>query len=254
MKFEIKSKVVALETGRPLQGLRVQALDADILHDDPLGTGETDADGICRIAVKTGFLQLDRPDVYLLVKAKDGRVLSSTRGSFLRDVEHDVSIEVPIPCFRLLEAGVIAPGDLPPELAAITLAPGLRELTLAKAAAGDAMVGQIEHDLAEAGTVLALLKRYMEVLRTSADNQAVPFQKLAKLFEMGRDLPALEGHHYGVALGLHQAGESHPLSHMDNVVGLLWGATLQDESPWVGKSFRRGDETAMQAVVGSENL
>jgi hypothetical protein len=254
MKFEIKSKMVALETGRPLPGLHVQALDADILHDDPLGEGETDADGICRIAVKTGFLQLDKPDVYLVVRNKDGRVLSSTRGAFLPDVDHDVSIEVPIPCFRLLEAGVIAHSDLPPELAAVTLVRALRELTLAPAAAGDATVREIERELAEAGTVLALLKRYMDLLRTSADNQSEPFQKLAKLFEMGRDLSALEGHHYGVAVGLRQSGERHPLSHMDNVLGLLWGATLQDESPWVGKSFRRADETAMQAVVGAENL
>jgi hypothetical protein len=35
-------------------------------------------------------------------------------------------------------------------------------------------------------------------------------------------------------------------------VGLLWGATLQDQSPWVGKSFRRGDEAALREAVGGE--
>jgi hypothetical protein len=254
MSFEIKIRVVALETGRPLSNLDVQAMDADILYDDPLGAGRTNDDGIIRIPVETGFLQIDDPDVYVVVRNKDGRVLASTRGAFLRDVTRDVSIEVPIPCFRLLEAGVLTARDLPPDLSAITVAPALHELTLVSAARDDALAGEIERELDDVPTVLALLKQYMETLRTSADNQAVPFQKLAKLFEMGRDLSALEGHHYGVALGLRLSGEQHPLFRMDNVLGLLWGATLQDESPWVGKTFRRGDQTAMQAVVGPMNL
>ena len=254
MTFEILSRVVVLETGCPLQGLTVQALDADLLHDDPLGEGQTDEAGICRITVESGFWQVDKPDVYVVVKTKDGRMLASTRGAFLKDVTQDVSIEVPIPCFRLVEAGVLACSDLPPDLTAITVVPALRELTLNPAAREDDLVAEIERELASAGTVLALLKQYMGLLRVSADNRAMPFQKLAKLFELGRDLTGLEGHHYGVALGLRLSGQEHPLSHMDNVVGLLWGATLQDESPWVGKTFRRGDDAALQAVVGERHL
>jgi hypothetical protein len=33
-------------------------------------------------------------------------------------------------------------------------------------------------------------------------------------------------------------------------VGLLWGATLQNQSPWVGKSFRRGDQATLRPLVG----
>jgi hypothetical protein len=254
MSFEIKSRVVALETGRPLPGLDVQALDADILHDDPMGKGQTDADGICRITVEMGSWCIENPDIYVVVRSKDGQVLASTRGAFLRDVTQDVFLEVPIPCFRLLEAGVMAPRDLPADLTAVTEAPALRALTLLPGAHDDPLVAEIERELDDAGTVLALLKRTIELLRTSADNQAVPWQRLAKLFELGRDLTALEGHHYGVALGLRVSGEPHPLSRMDNVLGLLWGATLHNQGPWVGKSFRRGDQSAVQAVVGADHL
>jgi hypothetical protein len=249
MSFEVKSRVIALETGRGVKGLTVEAYDADLIHDDKLGVGETDSDGACRIPVHVGFFSLDRPDVYLVVKSRQGRVLSSTRGAYLHDVTKDVSIEVPIPCFRLLEAGVLSRGDLPPELASVTVAPALRTLTLNPSATADPLRSQIESDLG-GGTVLELLKQYMDALRTAADNQALPFKKLGKLFELGRDLPALNGHHYGVALGLRLSGENHPLSHLDNVVGLLWGATLQDQSPWVGKSFRSGDQAALREAVG----
>src|SRR5512145_2894648 len=78
MSFEIKVRVVALETGRPLSNLDVQAMDADILHDDPLGAGRSNDDGIVRIPVETGVFQIDDPDVYVLVRSKDGRVLAST--------------------------------------------------------------------------------------------------------------------------------------------------------------------------------
>jgi len=79
MSFEIRSKVVALETGRGVPGLTVEAYDADLLYDDKLGVGQTDADGGCCIPVHVGFFSIARPDVYLVVKSKDGRVLSSPR-------------------------------------------------------------------------------------------------------------------------------------------------------------------------------
>ena len=250
MSFEIKSKVIALETGHGIKGLTVEAYDADLLFDEKLGVGETDSDGDCCIPVQLGFFSLDRFDVYLVVKSRDGRVLSSTRGAFLRDVAKDVSIEVPIPCFRLVETGVLARSELPPDLASVTVAPALRQLTLNPSATPDPLRTEIERDQAATATVLELLKRYMDALKTETDNQALPFQKLGKLFQLGRDLPALEGHHYGVALGLRLSGESHPLSRLDNVVGLLWGATLQDQSPWVGKTFRRSDPTTLRSLVG----
>jgi hypothetical protein len=253
MSFEIKSRVIGLESGRGVGGLTVEAYDADVLYDDRLGVGETDSDGGCRIPVRVGFFSLDRPDVYLLVKSKDGRVLASTRGGFLHDVTKDISMEVPIPCFRLVEAGVLARSDLPLDLASVTVAPALRALTLNPSTAADPLRAEVERDQASAATVLELLKQYMEALRAAADNQAPAFQKLGKLFQLGRDLPALEGHHYGVALGLRLSGETHPLSRLDNVVGLLWGATLQNQSPWVGKSFRRADQAALRSLVGTQD-
>ena len=37
MSFEIKSKVIALETGHGIKGLTVEAYDADLLFDEKLG-------------------------------------------------------------------------------------------------------------------------------------------------------------------------------------------------------------------------
>lgn len=252
MSFTIKSRVVQMETGRGVAGLDVEAFDADVIQDDFLGAGKTDAGGACTIAVRTGWLQLDRPDVYLVVETAQGRVLASTRGAFLRDVTKDVSIEVPISCYRLVEAGVMSRKDLPPELASVDVPKAMRELTLDPGAGGDALLGEIRRDLAGSATVLALLRSYMDSLQGSADNLAPTFQKLARLFQAGRDLPTMEGHHYGIAIGLRLSAEKHPFSQLDNIVGLLWSSILANESPWVGKSFRRGDEATLRSLVGGQ--
>jgi hypothetical protein len=115
------------------------------------------------------------------------------------------------------------------------------------------LLQEVEKDLSGCTTVLDLLRIYMEALKRSADNAAPEFAKMGALFAVGRTPEVIEGHHSGVALGLRVSGERRSLSHVDNVVGLLWGATLEDESPWVGKSFRRGDDAELSTVTSTRH-
>lgn len=127
----------------------------------------------------------------------------------------------------------------------------LRRLTIAAAEAPDsALLAVIQEDLRGATTVLELFRRYMQELEGSADNQADAFRKMELLFRLGQVPASMDGHYYGVALGLRTTGEVGPLSHMTNVVGLLWGAALADQSPWVGKSFLPINDARLEAITG----
>lgn len=71
--------------GQPLDGVRVQVYDSDVVDDDLLGTADTDAEGRFRVdyagsafrdtPVGVGYEQGDRPDIYFRVETPDGTVL-----------------------------------------------------------------------------------------------------------------------------------------------------------------------------------
>lgn len=251
MKLHISGKVHELETGRPIQGLTVEAYDADAFSDDLLGRSQTDADGHYDVptASRVGWLR-ERPDAYILLKDPTGRTLKSTRSSHLKDIDKDVIIDVPVSCFKLLEAGLLTKDQLPPELVGSKPGPELLRWSFRPDYANPVFT-EIQSDLTGKASLLELFAEIMRDLRTSADNQAPALVKLATLFSLGGTPDELEGHHYGVALGLRMSGEKHALSHFDNVVGLLWGATLSEESPWVGKSFERLSEVRLRGLTGA---
>jgi len=115
---------------------------------------------------------------------------------------------------------------------------------------GDSLFTDIQRDLAPKASLLDLLADYMRSLRKSSDNLAPAFLKMAKLFSLGLTPKEVQGHCYGVALGLRLSPDKRALAHLDNIVGLLWGATLEEESPWVGKSFERLDGARYQGLTG----
>lgn len=250
MILHISGKVRELETGRPVAGLTVEAYDADAIHDDLLGSARTDHDGHYEVPTKArvGFFH-ERPDAYILLKDDKGRTLKSTRCTHLRDIEKDVVIDVPISCYKLVEAGLLRSDQLPPELGQASAAEVLSRFSFESPKADSVFAG-IEKDLAPKTSVLDLLADYMRSLRKSPDNLAPAFVKMAKLFSLGLTPKEMQGHFYGVALGLRISPEKHPLVHLDNIVGLLWGATLEEESPWVGKSFDRLEEARFQGLTG----
>ena len=93
--------VVEAETGRPLQGLLVNALDKDVLMDDFLGQCETDAEGKFEIR----FTDADfkdfgetKPDIYLTVFAADSsEPIADTSYAVRENASQEEYFELEIP-------------------------------------------------------------------------------------------------------------------------------------------------------------
>lgn len=100
----------------------------------------------------------------------------------------------------------------------------------------DALLEEIRRD-AQATSVLDAMKSYMDQLHEKLDNNARPYQKLARLFMAGNTPTKVEGHHYGEAIGLRSGDEKGILASYGNFMGFLWGTTVGPTVPWVGKSF-----------------
>jgi hypothetical protein len=87
------------ETGDAVAGLRVLAMDADVLFDDLLGQAVTDEEGRYEIDYDVRDFRdlIERaPDIYLIVIAGD-RVVGDTRHALVRDAEPDREINFQIP-------------------------------------------------------------------------------------------------------------------------------------------------------------
>ncbi|MDH4032931.1 MAG: carboxypeptidase-like regulatory domain-containing protein [candidate division Zixibacteria bacterium] len=253
MSVTITGTVREKENQKGLPNLKVEAFDADFLKDDLIGRTTTGDDGTFSIrwtaAEGPAFLR-DKPDLYLIVKSQAGARLKSTRQDTLRDAVGDVEINVDISHSTLVgasivhdEAGHWMTGIDPESLkkySTWTLRPDHDP--------NDKLLGEIQSDMQGRDSILDLLKTYWDELNINTDNNAPQIQKLAKLFEVGQDLDDLEGHHYGIPIGLRTGDQEGALSEYGNLIGLLWGVSLQDECPWVGKSF-----SAMTAAQANQS-
>ncbi len=87
-------------SGDPGAGLRVVAMDADLLEDDCLGEATTGADGRFRIAYDQsrfkGLLE-GAPDVYVRVYDDAGHLLTSTRAQAVQEAGTPFDLELAIP-------------------------------------------------------------------------------------------------------------------------------------------------------------
>lgn len=101
----------------------------------------------------------------------------------------------------------------------------------------DPLLGEIRREV-EADSLLETMQAYIEELHGELDNDARPFQKIARLFESGITPNRVEGHHDGVAIGLRTGDQEGLLASYGNFMGLLWSAAVGPVAPWVGKSFR----------------
>ena len=255
MGFKIFGQVRELETRHGISDVVVQALDKDFLSDDLLGEVTTDQNGFFSIEYteETGKDLFDqKPDVYLVVKSNSGKILTSTQNDIRVDVDRTVEINVDITRPALVEAGLIEQEpvhwmkDLDPDyqkrFTAWTWQSGFDE--------SDKMMLQLRDDMAGRSSILELMKHYINELKGNKDNNAPPFLKMAKLFELGITPNCMEGHHYGVPVAIRTGDQEGPAAEFGNILGFLWGVTLDDISPWVGKSFASLDADKFGAISG----
>lgn len=120
---------------------------------------------------------------------------------------------------------------------------------LRNAPPGDLMVSQVKTDLAGKPSILAMMKGYIEELKGELDNDALPFRKLHRLFELGLAPDRLEGHHYGVTIGLRTGDLSGVAAEYGNLLGVIWGAAIGGVCPWVGKSLSPMGEDDLQQIA-----
>lgn len=101
----------------------------------------------------------------------------------------------------------------------------------------DDLVKQIKADLAGKSSILEMMKEYMAKLDGELDNDALPYRKLQRLFELGSTPDRMEGHHYGITVGIRTGDLRGPAADIGNLLGYIWGAAIGRVCPWVGKSF-----------------
>jgi hypothetical protein len=116
--------------------------------------------------------------------------------------------------------------------------PRLKTLTcLSKADPNDSLVKDIKEDLAVASSILEMMKDYMALLQDNFNNEAPPFRKLAKLFELGDTFDSLDGHYYGVCPGLRTGDLQGVAAEFGNLLGFIWSSAIVGHCPWAGKSY-----------------
>src|SRR6266567_6903507 len=101
----------------------------------------------------------------------------------------------------------------------------------------DELVKDIQADVAGAASILEVMKDYMAQLQDSLDNDAPPYRKLAKLFELGKTFDELEGHYYGIAPGLRTGDLQGMAAEYGNLMGYVWSSLIVGACPWAGKSY-----------------
>src|SRR5262249_54563497 len=111
----------------------------------------------------------------------------------------------------------------------------LTTLTCLPAGLDDDLAKQIRGDLAGKASILEMFKGWMDELRHNADNNALPFRKMARLFELGATPDRMPGHHYGIAPGLRTGDLKGVAADIGNFMGYVWGTVIGDATPWVGK-------------------
>ena len=250
MSYQITGSVVEAESGRGVAGAIVAAFDRDRFFDDPLGETLTDRSGQFRIVYDRsqfrGLLE-GEPDLYVRVRSPDGAELASTRDSTRFEASAEEVFRCAIPAAALARVGLSARS----EPVVVIDRETLTSFTCLEPALDDDLVQQIRADVEGKSSLLEVFKQYSAQLRGGFDNDALPFRKMARLFELGHVPDALQGHYYGVAPGLRTGDLKGVAAEIGNVMGWLWGMAVAERAPWVGKSFEPMLGEARRAVVGA---
>lgn len=99
----------------------------------------------------------------------------------------------------------------------------------------DPLLAEIYYDMRDKSSPLELFSSYLKETKGTLKNNPHIYNKLTSLFENGKTPEKVEGHIYGVTMGL-RTGNIKP-----NILNFLWGRLLADAPPWVGKGFSLGE-------------
>lgn len=99
------------------------------------------------------------------------------------------------------------------------------------------LLTEIYHDMKDKSSPLELFSGYLQETKRTLKNNPHTYNKLATLFEKGRTPEKVEGHFYGVTMGLRTGNIK------SNILNFLWGCLLADAPPWVGKGFAPVDDS-----------
>jgi hypothetical protein len=116
MNYEIVGSVVESESGRAVSGVAVSAFDRDPLFDDPLGEVLCDDAGRFRIVYdERSFRDLGEkaPDVYLNVRALDGKLLHSTKDATRENASKREEFRIELSRAVIDKVGLVAVEPLP---------------------------------------------------------------------------------------------------------------------------------------------
>lgn len=116
--------------------------------------------------------------------------------------------------------------------------------------AEDVQVKKAQQELKTYGSILEWFQACKETLDRSDDNDDPVYGRLAALFDAGQTPDILQGHFYGITLGVRCGDMPASMADFGNLLGRIWGATLSDECPWVGKSLQAVELSHIEALTG----
>jgi hypothetical protein len=249
MDFEISGRVQEAGTHEGVAGVIVSAFDKDLYFDDLLGEVMTDLAGSFHIRYdESAFRDLfeSEPDIYLTIKTTAGQVLHTSKDAVRFNATPHEEFQIEIPPGVLQAVGLRAGqpiGAISEEtLTTLTCLENLAE--------EDDTVKQIRADLSGKASILEMMRDYMAALEKSWDNNAAPFRKMARLFELGKTFERLNGHYYGVAPGLRTGDLEGLAADYGNLMGFIWGSAVVGQCPWGGKSYKPMTDGDRAQVVG----
>jgi hypothetical protein len=250
MNYELFGTVVEPRSGRGIPGVVIAAFDKDPVFDDFLGEVLSSPTGEFHLVYSEQKFKsvFDRkPDLYVKVKTLDGRELLSTKGATRFNASEKEEFHLELAADVLAKAGLVTSDPQ-------ALTPVSREtLTTFTCLAGvddDDLIKQIKNDVSGAASILEVFKTYMAELKGSFNNDALPFRKMARLFELGATPDRMPGHHYGIAPGLRTGDLTGVAADYGNAMGFIWGSVIGDATPWVGKTMTAMTAEDRASVIG----
>lgn len=208
-----------------ISGLSIEVKDTNLFIDDVIAITKSGRDGLFEIDFPPPCT--DKPDLYLNIKAPDGRLILSTSCNVMPDLESDKEVNVNISGNNQIGA------DLDK-----CQANKLISWTFLPDKSGrNQLMQEIQKDMSGKNSILELLKEYMNELYLNPDNSSGPFCKLMEIFHSGVIPEVIEGHLYGVWMFLRTKDQKDFFPPINKIMQVLLGAGMDARSPWVGKTF-----------------